>query len=569
MAEERIGVYVCMCGTNIAKMVDVESVAEEMKDLQGVAIARTYKYMCSNPGQQMIAEDIEENHLTRVVVAACSPRMHENTFRGAVERGGVNAYMLEMANIREQCSWIHDDSAEATAKAKDLARGAIQRVKYHEELDKRSVPMCPATLVLGGGIAGLTAALELADAGQQVYLVERDDHLGGNVARLDLTAPYLDSARDMLKDRITRVTRHRHIRVLLQSELLELKGFIGNFTPKVGTPEGEVDLEVGSVVVCTGYQEFDASRIKRYGYGTLPDVITSFELEAMLRQGNVVTRSGKRPRYITMLHCVGSRSPEYHSYCSRVCCMTGLKHANEIKSALPDSYVSNLYIDMHAFGKGCEDFYKKTGEDTQSMFLMYAKKQPPTVRMAGPKDDSSMIISVREQLSGEDLEIPSDLVVLMVGMEAREDADKVGRMVSISRDKDGWFIESHPKLDPVATTTDGIFIAGACSSPKDIPESVAQARAAVARILAKISKGEITVEAVYSEVLEKFCSGCRQCNPVCPYGAVEYDPEKNVSRIISAVCKACGCCAVACPSGAIKARHSTDEQVFAQLEALL
>jgi heterodisulfide reductase subunit A len=569
MAEEKIGVYVCMCGTNIAKMVDVESVAEEMTDLQGVAIARTYKYMCSNPGQELIAEDIREQHLTRVVVAACSPRMHENTFRGALERGGVNAYMLEMANIREQCSWIHDDSAEATAKAKDLARGAIQRVKYHEPLDKRSVPMCPATLVLGGGIAGLTAALELADAGQRVYLVERADRLGGNVARLDLTAPHLDSARDLLKDRITRVTRHQHVTVLLNSELLELKGFIGNFTPKVGTPEGELDLEVGSVVVCTGYQEFDASRIKHFGYGTMPDVITSFELEAMLRKGNVVTKDGKRPRYVTMVHCVGSRNPEYHGYCSRVCCMTGLKHANEIKSALPDAYVSNLYIDMHAFGKGCEDFYKKTAEDVQSMVLMYAKGHPPTVRPAGPKDDSSMIIGLREQLSGEDLEIPSDLVVLMVGMEAREDADRVARQVCISRDKDGWFIESHPKLDPVATTTDGIFIAGACSSPKDIPESVAQARAAVARILAKISQGELTVEAVYSEVQERFCSGCRTCNPVCPYGAVEFDAEKNVSRIISAVCKACGCCAVACPSGAIKARHSTDEQVFAQLEALL
>jgi heterodisulfide reductase subunit A len=569
MAEERIGVYVCMCGTNIAKVVDVDSVAEEMKDLQGVAIARTYKYMCSNPGQQMIADDIKEHGLTRVVVSACSPRMHENTFRKTLERVGVNPYMLEMANIREHCSWIHEDALAATAKAKDLVRGAVQRVKYHEALDSRSVPMCPATLVLGGGIAGLTTALELADSGQQVYLVERAERLGGNVARVDLTAPYLDSARDILKDRIARVMRHQNVRVLLQSELIELKGFIGNFKPKVGTPGGEVELEVGSVVVCTGYKEFDAGRIKPYGYGTLPDVITSFELEAMLRKGNVVTKSGKRPRYVTILHCVGSRNPEYHGYCSRVCCMTGLKYANEIKSAIPEAYVSDLYIDMHAFGKGCEEFYKKTAEDTHSMFLMYAKGQHPSIRLAGPNDDASMIISLKEQLSGEDLEIPSDLVVLLVGMEAREDADKVGRLVNISRDKDGWFIESHPKLDPVATTTDGIFIAGACSSPKDIPDSVAQARAAVARILARISQGKIAVDAVYSEVEDKFCSGCRICNTVCPYGAIEYDAEKKKSLINSAVCKACGCCVVACPSGAIKARHFTDEQVYAQIEALL
>jgi heterodisulfide reductase subunit A2 len=569
MSEERIGVYVCCCGTNIANVVDVESVAEEMKDLQGVAITSTYKYMCSNPGQQMITDDIKEHNLTRVVVSACSPRMHENTFRKALGRGGVNPYMLEMANIREQCSWIHTDKVAATAKAKDLVRGAIQRVKYHDSLDSRTAQMNPATLVLGGGIAGLSAALELAESGQQVYLIERADRLGGNMARIDLTAPYLDSGRDIMKDRIARVTRHQNIRVLLQSELLELKGFLGNFTAKVVTKAGEEEIEIGSVVICTGFKEFDASRIKPYGYGTLPDVITSSELEGMLRKGNVVTKSGKRPRYVTILHCVGSRDPEYHGYCSRVCCMTGLKYANEIKSAIPEAYVSNLYIDMLAFGKGCEDFYKKTAEDTHSMFLMYAKGQHPSIRLAGAKDESSMIIDVKEQLSGEEIEIPTDLVVLMVGMEAREDSDAVARLLSISRDKDGWFIESHPKLDPVATTTDGIFIAGACSSPKDIPESISQARAAVARILAKISQGVITVDAVYSEVQDKLCSGCRICNPVCPYSAIEYDAEKQKSRIISEICKACGCCAVACPSGAINARHFNDEQIYAQIEALL
>jgi heterodisulfide reductase subunit A2 len=569
MAEERIGVYVCCCGTNIAKVVDVESLAEEMKDLQGVSIARTYKYMCSNPGQQMITDDIKEHNLTRVVVSACSPRMHENTFRKALDRGGINPYMLEMANIREQCSWIHEDPQEATAKAKDLARGAIQRVKYHDSLASRTAKMCPATVVLGGGVAGLSAALELADSGQQVYLVERADQLGGNVARLDLTAPYLDSARDMLKDRIARVMRHENIRVMMQSEIVELKGFVGNFTSKVKTPAGEEEFEVGSVVICTGFQEFDASKIKQYGYGKLPDVITSIELEAMLRKGKVVTKSGKRPGHVTILHCVGSRDPEQHSYCSRVCCMTGLKYANEIKSAIPEVDVANLYIDMLAFGKGCEDFYKKTAEETKPMFLMHAKDKHPSIRLAGPKDDSSMIIDVKEQLSGEDLEIPTDLVVLLVGMEARDDSEQVARLLSISRDKDGWFIESHPKLDPVATTTDGVYIAGACSSPKDIPESISQARAAVARILAMIANEVITVDAVYSEVQDKLCSGCRICNSVCPYSAIEYDAEKKKSKIISEVCKACGCCAAACPSGVIYARHFTDEQVYAQIEALL
>jgi heterodisulfide reductase subunit A2 len=569
MAEERIGVYICNCGTNIAKVVDVNAVAEAAKDFPGVANTRSYKYMCSNPGQEMIAQDIKDQGLTRVVVAACSPRMHEGTFRKALERGGINPYMLEMANIREQCSWIHEDPVVATAKAKDLARGAVQRVKYHEPLDRRSVAMCPNTLVLGGGISGLTAALELADADQQVYLVERKSELGGNVARLDLTAPYLDSARDLLKDRIARVQRHPKIQVLVESELVELKGFIGNFRPKVKTGAGEVlELEVGSVVVCTGYKEFDAARIQQYGYGSLPDVITSFELEAMLRKGEIVTKAGKRPRCVSIIHCVGSRSSQYHSYCSRVCCMNALKYGHQIKSALPDAHVADLYIDIRAFGKGCEEFYKKRSE-AKTMFLMYAKNQAPSIRAAAPDEDCGMVISLNEQLSGEEIEVPSDLVVLMVGMEPREDSDEVARLVNISRDKDGWFIESHPKLDPVATTTDGIFIAGACQYPKDVPDSVSQARASAARILAKIAQGQIAVDAVYSEVEEKNCSGCRSCNSLCPYGAIEYDETKRRSYIISAVCKACGCCAAGCPSGAIKARHFTDQQIFAQIEAVL
>jgi heterodisulfide reductase subunit A2 len=538
MPEERIGVYICHCGTNIAKVVDVHAVAEAAMDFSAVASACTYKYMCSNPGQEMIAEDIRKHGLTRVVVAACSPRMHEATFRKALERGGINPYMLEMANIREQCSWIHVDGAIATEKAKSLARGAVKRVIYHEPLERRSVAMCPATLVVGGGITGLTTALELADADQQVYLVERKSELGGNVARIDLTAPYLDSARDILRDCIARVESHPRIRVFLECELAELKGFVGNFRPSIRKHENETfDLEVGSVVVCTGYKEFDASRIEPYGYGRLPDVITSFELEAMLRNGRVETKDGRRPRYVSIIHCVGSRSATYHSYCSRVCCASALKYGHAVKSAIPEARVTDLYIDIRAFGKGCEEFYKKSAE-AKTMFLMYGKNELPAIRMAGAGDDCNLLITVDEKLSGEEIEIPADMVVLMVGMEPREDADQVARTVNISRDKDGWFIESHPKLDPVATTTDGVFIAGACQYPKDIPDSVSQARAAAARILARIAQGQIAVEAIYSEVMPHACAGCRTCNDVCPYGAIEFDESKQVSTIIGAVCKA-------------------------------
>ncbi len=564
----RIGVFVCNCGTNIARTVDCEEIVRVAPEWPGVVVARAYKYMCSDPGQEMIAEEVRNRQLDRVVVAACSPRMHEPTFRRALAASGINPYLLEMANIREQCSWVHDDPRAATDKALALVRAAVARVARHEPLEKRFVPMNPATLVIGGGISGMTAALQLADAGQPVTIVERSDRLGGNVARVDLTAPHLDAARDLLLDRLTRVALHPMITVLFRAELERLEGYQGNFTADVGVGGATRQLEVGSVVVCTGYKEFDAARVAGLGYGRLPNVITSFELEAMLKRGRIETADGRTPRIVALVHCVGSRSEEFHGYCSRVCCMTALKYGQEVKSALPDTAVVDLYIDMHAFGKGCEDFYRKTAE-IKTLFLMYGKNAAPEIRPAGPKDDCNLLITLDEQLSGEEIEVPADLVVLMVGMEPREDSARVAQLVNISRDKDGWFIESHPKLDPVATTTDGVYIAGACQSPKDIPDSVAQARAAAARILAKVAKGKIEVDAIFAEVNETRCSGCRICGALCPYGAIEYDDARRTSRVIEASCKACGCCAAACPSSAIRARHFTDEQIFAQIEGVL
>ncbi|HVO13477.1 MAG TPA: CoB--CoM heterodisulfide reductase iron-sulfur subunit A family protein [Vicinamibacteria bacterium] len=572
MAEPKIGVFICSCGTNISHVVDTEAVREQALVLPGVETARTYRYMCSNPGQEMIGAAVREHGLDRVVVAACSPRMHERTFRGACRAAGLNPYLFEMANIREQCSWVHADRPAATLKATALTRAAVFRVARNEPLDGLTAEMCPTTLVLGGGIAGLTAALELAEGGYPVVLVERSDRLGGNLARVDLTAPYLDSARDLLTERITRVRRHHNITVMLHSQLKALSGFVGNFTATVQTADGEaprtIAFRLGNVVVATGYREFDASRITHYGWGKLPNVVTSFEFERMLRSGRIETKDGRPPRYAAIIHCVGSRSREFHGYCSRVCCMTALKYAQEIKSAVPDCYVSDLYIDMHAFGKGCEDFYKR-GSEAKTLFLMYGKNEHPVIRRAPPGDDCEMLIEVDEQLSGERIEIPADLVVLMVGMEAREDSAEVAHLVNISQDKDGWFIESHPKLDPVATTTEGIYIAGTCAAPKDIPDTVAQARAAAGRILARIARGRIEIDGVFAEVHEERCSGCRICNELCPYSAIEFDSEKRRSHVIAAACKACGACAAACPSGAVKARHFTSEQVLAQVEGLL
>lgn len=570
--EPKIGVYVCQCGTNISKVVDCDGVAGTIADMPGVTISKSYKYMCSNPGQEMIAADIKEHGLERVVVAACSPHMHERTFRNAVQQADMNPYFLEIANIREQCSWVHDDKVQATAKAKDLVTAAVDRVVWQEPLERMSADMCPNCLVIGGGVAGMTAALDLADAGGQVYLVERADHLGGQVSHIDLTAPYLDSARDIITERLTRVMEHPKIEVLVGSQVQEVKGFVGNFEAMIETGDNgssfSRSVDVGSVVVATGYKTFDASRVAPYGYGVLPNVITSLELEKMLREGRVETKEGKAPQYVTLIHCVGSRSQEYNSYCSRVCCAAALKYAHEIKSSVPGAYISDVYIDMHAFGKGHEDLYRRTSE-ANTLFLMYGKDDLPLIRKAAASDDCGMLIEVNEILSGESIEVPSDLVVLMVGMEARDDCRDIARLVNISVDKDGWFIESHPKLDPVATTTDGIYIAGACQAPKDIPDSVAQARAAAARIMARIAHGTIEIDAVYAEIDAEKCSGCRMCNALCPYAAIEFDEETHRSFVRSALCKACGACVAACPSSAIKARGFTDEQIFAQIEGVL
>jgi heterodisulfide reductase subunit A2 len=570
----KIGVYICWCGTNIARIVDVEAVAMFASGLPNVVLAKTYKYMCSNPGQEMIVQDIRMHNLDRVVVAACSPIMHERTFRNALRSAGLNQYLLEMANIREQCSWVHTDRVEATEKAKALVHAAVCRVELHEPLESISVNMTPDILVIGGGIAGMTAALEVADAGYPVHLVEKSNQLGGNLSRIDLTAPYLYSARDLLTERLTRIRDQKLIHVYLESKLTELNGYIGNFSASIKHKNGEetsdvkpVKVEIGNVIVCTGYKEFDASRIVHYGYGKLPNVITSFELEKMIRSGRIETKEGKTPKYVAIIHCVGSRSKEFHSYCSRVCCMTALKYAHEIKSANPSCYVSDIYIDMHAFGKGHEDFYRRSSE-AKTLFLMYEKNDKPVIRKASPKDDCEMVLEVNEKLSGEQIEIPADLVVLMVGMEAREDSHEIARIVNISHDKEGWFIESHPKLEPVATTTDGVFIAGTCVAPKDIPDTVAQARAAAARILARIAKVKIEVDAVYSEVNEEMCSGCRFCNQLCPYSAIEFNAGKSKSHIISALCKGCGVCVASCPSSAIKGRHFTDQQILAQIDGL-
>ncbi len=570
MEDPRIGVYVCWCGNNIAKIVDVEDVASMVKGLEYVVISRDYKYMCSDPGQEMIINDIKEHKLNRVVVAACSPRIHELTFRKALENAGLNPYLFQMANIREHVSWVHKDRAIATEKAKDLVRGAIARVSHHEPLDKLEVEINPATVILGGGITGLSAALKIADAGKKVYLVEKSKSLGGMMSQINSTYPDLNGSGHMLEKKISMVLKHPDIEVFTDTVLDQVYGYVGNFETVISNGDGKQrELEFGNIIIATGLKTFNPTGMDSYGYGILPDVITSLEFEKMLESGKIITSEGKKPRHIAIIHCVGSRNKEQHEYCSRTCCSTALKYANQIRSRVPEARIYDLYADMRAFGKGCEELYTSSSKQGV-MFLMFDQQDGhPQIEKAAEGDVCSLLVNVHEKLSGESIEVPADLVILMTAVEAHDDAKTVARSVGISLGGSGFFIEKHPKLDPVATTTDGVYIAGSCQGAKGINESISQGWAAAARILAAISKGKVGVEVTTALVDEAICCGCQTCINVCPYSAITYKEENNTSYVNEILCKGCGTCGSACPTGAIHSRHFTDQQILAQIHGLM
>ena len=650
--EPRIGVYICHCGSNIADTVDVAAVTEFAQGLDSVVIARDYKFMCSQPGQELIKNDIKELGLNRVVVASCSPTMHEPTFRRACQEAGVNPYLFEMANIREHCSWVTEDKRLATEKAKALVSAAVRRVYYHQPLEMREVPINPNTLIVGGGIAGIQAALKIADSRHIVYLVERSPSIGGHMAQLDKTFPTLDCSACILTPKMTQVGSHPYIELLTYSEVEEVSGYIGNFKVKVRkkpkyvdedkctgcglcqtkcpfkvdsefeagigkrkaiyTPfpqavpnvpvidtehcvyflkgtcraceklceakainfeqkEEIVELEVGSIILTTGFSVFDPTPIYQYGYKRLDNVITSLEFERMVNSsgptgGNIVLKDGSPPQSIAIIHCVGSRDEKYHEYCSRVCCMYSMKFAHLIKEHT-EAKVYEFYIDIRSFGKGFEEFYNRVlNEGT-----IFIRGRPAEITNIAekPEEEGKLIVQFEDTLIGLQRRLPVDMVILSVALEAQPDAEAVARLFNISRSADGFFLEKHPKLDPVATTTDGVFVAGCAQGPKDIPDTVAQASAAAAEVLAMISRGKVEIEAATAVIDERICSGCQACKLVCPYNAISFDEREEVCRVNEALCKGCGSCVGGCPSDAISLNHFTNEQILAEMEGML
>ncbi|MFQ6058808.1 MAG: 4Fe-4S binding protein [Anaerolineae bacterium] len=645
MNEPRIGVYVCHCGTNIAGTVDVEGVAEYAASLPGVVIARDYKYMCADPGQDLIKEDIRELGLTRVVVASCSPLMHEPTFRRACQEAGLNPFFFQMANIREHVSWVTEDREEATRKAKSVVAAAVYRVPYHQALEVTRVPVTPATLVVGGGIAGIEAALQIAEAGKQVYLVEREPSIGGHMAMFDKTFPTLDCAACILTPKMVTVGQHPNIQLLTYSEVEEVSGYVGNFRVRVrkkaryvneelctgcglcmekcpwknvpsefdlglGTrpviyvpfpqavprvpvidtehcvyflrgkcracekfcPTGAVDfqqqdqileLEVGAIILATGFQLFDATRIPQYGYGRLDNVLTSLEFERLCHAsgptgGKILLKDGREPESVAILHCVGSRDKNYNEYCSRVCCMYSLKLAHLVRERT-EARIYEFYIDMRAFGKGYEEFYERL--QREGVIFIRGKGAEVT-----PQDGRLVVVAEDTDL-GRPVRVPVDMVVLSAGLEPRRDAAGVARLFNVSRSADGFFREAHPKLRPVDTSVDGVFLAGACQGPKDIPDSVAQGAAAAARALTLLDIGWVAIEPSIAEVDTARCSACGECLLVCPYDAIAL--VEGHAQVNEALCKGCGTCAAACLPKAITLKHFTDAQLVAEMRGAL
>lgn len=655
--EIRIGYYICHCGHNIAAMVDCPAVAKYAGELPDVVLSRDYKYMCSDPGQELIQQDIKEHGLNRVVVASCSPLLHEHTFRTATQRGGLNPFLFQMVNIREHDSWVHTDKGEATEKAKSLSHAAIHRVRFHKPLEVKQVPIHPDVLIVGAGIAGIHAALTLANAGKNVTLVERDATIGGHMAKFDKTFPTLDCSACILTPKMSSVRAHPNITLLTLSEVEKVDGSVGNYsvtikskpryivedacvgclecidacvyktpkfedefneglgkrkpvyipfpqaTPKVVLIDPETclqvsrgkckqscveacgdrdaidfsqeettqDVTVGTIIVSTGFKTFDAGRVPAYGYGTYQNVYTALEVERLVNAsgptgGEVILRDGRQPKSIGIIHCVGSRDKKTNVWCSRVCCMYSMKLAHLLREH-SGAEIYNFYIDIRTPGKGYEEFYNKLLDE--GVHFIRGRVGEVTDWALTPEEEGKLVIRAEDTLAGVVRRIPVDMVVLSTGLEPQSDAQEVRRRFNMSCGGEGFFLERHPKLAPVNTFTDGVFLAGCCQGPRDIPDTVAQAGAAAAEAMVLINKGYIEIEPNTAYIREEDCSGCKSCIPLCPYTAISFDSATDKAVINEALCKGCGTCVASCPSGSIVQNLFEDDAVFSEIEGVL
>ncbi len=656
----RIGVYICHCGLNIAGTIDVDKVTEYAKGLPSVAVVKHYTYMCSELGQRMIQDDIKSHKLDRIVIATCSPRMHEETFRRAIAETSLNPYLLEIVNLREHVSWTHSYEPEkATEKAKDLVRMGVARAQLLEPLKKHKVKVEKSVLVVGGGIAGIQASLDLANAGFMVYLVEKSPSIGGRMAQLDKTFPTLDCSACILTPKMVDVAKHRNIALLTNAEVTDVRGFVGNYeisilrkpeyvdakkcvgcelctkicpvkipdkfneklaqksaiqiysphaVPKIAfinsnrclrlktkkksvcgkcqevceagaiafeqEPE-TIQIKVGAVVVAVGSEVFDASRIAELGYGRFRNVISNIEFERISDAsgptgGKILSpHSGDVPKSIVFVQCVGSRDKRFQSCCCRVGCMVTLKQAILAREKIHEhTRIYICYIDLRAFGKGYDEFYSRA----RDMDIDFVGGIPSEIHCL---PDGSLYFDVYDKGTNKLLEMHADLVILGTGLKPNADLEGISSLFHTSRSTDGFLLEAHPKLRPLESAVAGVFLAGTCQGPKDIPDTVAQASGAAAKAMDLLSSGEIEIEPLKAVVDKDLCSGCKICESICPFKAIEMNiqteenEKKSSAEVIEAMCQGCGLCSSSCPTGAIRTQQFSSQQVLTQVQAAL
>jgi len=554
----RIGAFICHCGINIGGVVNVPAVVEYARTLPNVVYATDNLYTCSQDTQETIKKIIKENNLNRIFVASCTPRTHEPLFQDTIRQAGLNRYLFEMANIRDQCSWVHmHHPDEATQKAKDLVRMAIAKTALLEPLPTQTVVMTQKALVIGGGLAGMTAAQKIAQAGFEVTLVEKEKELGGKAREIYHTLEGLD-VQAFLESLIIEVEKDPRIHLYKGTTIEKVDGFVGSFKTTVRTDNETSEISHGVVIVATGADEY---RPKEYLFGQDSRITTQieFEKEMVIRPDS--TRSLKN---VVMIQCVGSRNDE-RPYCSRICCSEAVKNALTLKSINPDTNVYVLYRDIRTYGFK-EDYYEKARE-AGVLFIRYDEEKEPRVEKGG----DGLRVIVHEPILHDDLSIETDLLVLSPGIVSPRENERLSQMLKVPLNTDGFFLEAHMKLRPVDFATEGVFLAGLAHNPKSIDETLSQANAAVARALTYLSKTELETIGTISEVDEKRCVGCGLCETVCPYQAIEVASkrtvvgEKQVAQVNKALCKGCGVCAASCRSGSINLKGFTHEEVVAQI----
>jgi heterodisulfide reductase subunit A len=558
--KKRIGVYVCECGPNIAGAVDIDRVLEAVSSLDGVAVAEKYGLLCSGDGKKYLVEQLKEHELTHLVVGACSPKQHEPTFMTVCKEGGINPFLFQMANIREQVAWITPDKEKATERTIRHLRAAIRRVQYHTALKRKEIKSNPDVLVIGGGMAGISTALLLGNS-RRVYIVDNGDALGGKALNYEKISPAMVDSNDTVKEYLGGIEANENIEVLTNTSVEEVIGFFGNFIVTVRENDAESgtrELKVGAIVVAIGMDPLNPEVMSEYGYGKIRNVYTSSELEQANMDGVIGLSGGGKPKSAGIIHCIGRKEA---GYCSEVCCAVGMKIAGCLQEKFPGIAVTEFYQDLSIPGREAQTLYDET-KRAGTEFIRAAN-----VRLS----ESAGKIKISHEREGDKVEQEAvDMVVLLLGIGPPADAEKISNMLGVPLGNRGFFAEEHAKTSPVSSSMEGIYLAGCASGPKGISDTISQSEAVAGKILAGLVPGrKIETEAKTSRIAENLCVGCQTCLTVCCYGAISYDETRGICVVNEVLCKGCGNCAAACPSGAANHQHFTSRQVYQEIAEIV